>query len=158
LGFTLVGTEVQSDFGELFEYKTDMYSVFAQRITVNKDVVEVGRNEVVKECLKNVVDKELECGGGINESIGHDQGFEETISGAESCLPFFTFGHAHQVGGVLNIESGVVTGLRETVQSFADQGERVTVLNSAVFEFLVGHTKTQSAILCVNEQYWSSSR
>ncbi len=84
----------------------------------------------------------LERCRGIGESKGHNQVFEKTIAGTESRFPFFTFSHANRVVGVSDVESSVVMGLRETVQCFPYQGERVSILDCPIVEASVVNAKS----------------
>ncbi len=89
-----VRSEVQPNLRELFESTADMYLVFSHRFAADQDIIKVGRDEVIKEGSEDIVDEMLEGSGGIGKSKGYNKGFKETIAGAESRFPFFSFSHA----------------------------------------------------------------
>jgi hypothetical protein len=103
--------------------------MFSHGITIDQNVVEIGRNKVVEEGSENIVDKMLEGGGGIARSKRHDQGFEKSVTGTKSRFPFFTFGHVYQVVGVSDVKGSIVTGFGKTVEGFSYQGERISILD-----------------------------
>ena len=50
-------------------------NVFIPGLRVDKDVVKVGRDKVVKNIIKEVVNISLKCGQGIIEAKGSDKCF-----------------------------------------------------------------------------------
>ncbi len=90
--------------------------MFSHSVAVVQDIVEVGRNTVVEKGSENVIDKMLERSRGVGKSQRYDKGFQKTVADAEGRFPHFTFGHAEQVVGVLNVESGIVLCLGNVVQ------------------------------------------
>jgi hypothetical protein len=127
-----VRPKMQSHLSQFLKHSTDMYLMFSHGIVIDQDVAKVGRNKVVEERSKDIVDKMLECRRGFGESKGHDKRFEKAITGAESRLPFLPFSHADQVVGMSDVKGSVVTGFGQAVQGFSYEGEGVAILDCPV--------------------------
>ena len=77
-------------FLESLENLPYMGDMFVPCLTEGEDIIQVDNDKDVKEVLESIVDQILERSGSVGETKGHDVVFEETISGAECCIPLIT--------------------------------------------------------------------
>ena len=99
-----------------------MLLVFREGIRVDKHVVKVDNEELVKEVMEGVVHIMLEGTQRIAQAKGHDRIFEEAISAAEGCLPFLPWGYMESVVTITYIELGEELGTADSIQELADEG------------------------------------
>ena len=96
--------------------------VFCEGIGVDKDVVQVDNEELVKEVMEGVIHIMLEGTRCIAQVEGHDCIFKEAISAAEGCLPFLPWGYMESVVTITYIELGEELGTADSIQELADEG------------------------------------
>jgi len=96
--------------------------VFCEGIGVDKDVVQVDNEELVKEVMEGVIHIMLEGTQRIAQAEGHDCIFKEAISAAEGCLPLLPRGYLELVVTVTYVELGEELGTADSIQELTDEG------------------------------------
>lgn len=97
-------------------------------VGVDKDIVEVDNNRVVKEILEDVVHEALKRRWGVGQAFGNNQPFEGTIAGTESGFLLVAVGDAHEMVRVPEVDLRIVAGIAQTLQEIGDERKRVMVL------------------------------
>jgi hypothetical protein len=106
--------------------------------------------------VQSVVGVPLKVCRSVDEFERHDKSLVESSSRSESCFSFIFFCDSKKVVCVSYIECDVVLGLRELIERFANEWERVTVLDDALVQTSVVDTQSKRAILFLDEEYRSS--
>jgi len=96
--------------------------MFHEGIGVDKHVVKVDNEELVKEVTEGIIHIMLEGTRRIAQAEGHDRIFEEAISAAEGCLPFLPRGYMESVVTITYIELGEELGMADSIQELTDEG------------------------------------
>ena len=65
--------------------------MFLFRVWEDKDIIKVDNTVYIQQITEGMIYIYLECGWSVSESEWHDCIFEISISGLESCHPFFAF-------------------------------------------------------------------
>ena len=106
-----------------------MLLVFFTGVREDKDVVNVGCVEYVKERTEDFVNPCLEGGQGVRQAKGHNKCFKEAIASVKCRYLFLSFLNSYMVKGVNNVQLGVELGFTKLRQCFLKQRERVSVLD-----------------------------
>ena len=88
-----------------------MFYIFRKRRTVNKDIVEVGRNEVVEVFSEYTVNISLEGSRAIIESERYNIIFEKAELIYESRYLFISLRYTHTIEGGNNIQLSINNSL-----------------------------------------------
>ena len=123
---------------------------------VDENVVEVNDDADINHIGKGVVHETLECCGGVRQPEWHDEPFEGTITCMEGCLQFVSFGNAHKVIGVSEVDFGVDVSIAGSIEKVGDEWKWVTVFLCEFVKTAVVYTKTEGAILLFDEKDRSS--
>ena len=121
-------------------------------VGVYQDVVKIYDNSIVKEVMKNVINKMLECSGSICEAKGHNLPFKGSISGVDSSFPFITFSNSDQMVGMSEINFSVNLGLTWCIEKVSSQWKRVSILVGDFVKSSIVNTKSEGAILLFTEK------
>lgn len=152
LPFVFLDLEVKTVRGKYLADLGNMNLRFLKGSAVDQNVVKVSRAEFMKEGLQEVVDEMLQVCGGVGESKGHNQGFEESIYSTKPCLLFLPLWHANKLGSPWQVESCVILRLGPLVHCFADERQRVAVFDGSLVEPTIIDTKAQGPVLFLYEQ------
>lgn len=101
--FALFEFNVESILEKAFENLTNVLDVFFKCIGEDEDVIEVGDAELIEKVAYSVVGVSLEGARGTGRAKWHNEVFEETVAGTESCFVFIAFGNSDEVKGVAEV-------------------------------------------------------
>jgi hypothetical protein len=106
-----------------------MLLVIFKVIRKDKDVVNIGYTEDIKERTEDFVDPGLKSSRSISETKRHDKCFEKAIAGIKCRYLFLTFFDSYSVKGINNVELSVELSCAKLRQSLLEEGEGVAVLD-----------------------------
>ena len=150
--FALLELCIKTVIEEALKDLTNMLDVLLMStVSVNKDVVQIGDTEFVEEFAQDVVNIGLKGCWSVAETKGHDQIFEVTISGAESCFVFIAFSNTHSMKGVTNVHTSELLCISDSVHDLGGEGYRIPIFDGHPVERSVIHTETQTTIWFLNE-------
>jgi hypothetical protein len=106
-----------------------MLLVIFKVIRKDKDVVNIGYIEDIKERTEDFVNPGLKSSRSISETKGHNKCFKKAIAGIKCRYLFLTFFDLYLVKGINNVELSVELGCAKLRQSLLEEGEGVAVLD-----------------------------
>ena len=98
-------------------------------IRKDKDVVNIGCIEDIKERTEDFVDLGLKSSRSISKTKRHNKCFKKAIAGIKCRYLFLTFFDSYLVKGINNVEISVELSYAKLRQSLLEEGEGVTVLD-----------------------------
>jgi hypothetical protein len=106
-----------------------MLLVIFKVIRKDKDVVNIGYTEDIKERTEDFVDLGLKSSRSISETKRHDKCFKKAIAGIKYRYLFLTFFDLYSVKGINNVKLSVELGCTKLRQSLLEEGKGVAVLD-----------------------------
>ena len=98
-------------------------------IRKDKDIVNIGYTEDIKERTEDFVDPGLKSSKSISETKRHDKCFEKAIAGIKYRYLFLTFFDSYSVKGINNVELSIELSNTKLRQGLLEEGEGVAVLD-----------------------------
>ena len=115
---------------QYFQDPPDCSFMFLFRLRKDQDVIQVHHYDPFGyESSEDVVHHSLEGGGTVGHSEEYHERLEETIVGAEGCLPFISGLDTYVIEIPLDIEFCEVPGSAELGDELGDEREGVPVLD-----------------------------
>jgi hypothetical protein len=106
-----------------------MLLVIFKVIKKDKDVVNIGYIEDIKERIEDFVNPGLKSSRSISKTKRHNKCFKKAIAGIKYRYLFLTFFNLYLVKGINNIKLSVELSYTKLRQSLLEEGEGVAVLN-----------------------------
>lgn len=150
--FALFGLCIKSVVDKALKNLPDFGSVLHWVVGEDQDVVQIDENVDVKHVVEDVVHEVLEYGRSIRQAEWHDEAFEVTVAGAESSLPFFAFFNANEIVCSAEVEFSENTCISESVQSFRNEGQWISVLDCNIIESSIVDAESELAGLLLDEK------
>src|SRR6478752_8408428 len=129
-----------------------MALVFLEGPAEDENVIEIDDDKVVQELAENVVHQILEGSWGVGQSEGHNAILVVAIARTKGRFPFVAVRDPHKVVAAAEINLGEHLGRPEAVDGFADQRERVAVLDGDLVESAVVDTEAEAAVALLDKQ------
>ena len=127
---------------------SDCVTVLLHRSREDQNVVHVHDNDTFHDqVLEDLVHHCLESRRGVSETEEHDEGFEKAAIGTKRCLPLVTFLDPDVLITPADIDLREDSCVLEFVDDFADERERVRVLDRAGVKVSIMLDRLQTAIL-----------
>jgi hypothetical protein len=98
-------------------------------IRKDKDVVNIGCIEDIKERTEDFVNPGLKSSKSISKTKRHNKCFKKAIAGIKCRYLFLTFFDLYLVKGINNVKLSVELGCTKLRQSLLEEGEGVAVLD-----------------------------
>jgi hypothetical protein len=106
-----------------------MLPVIFKVIRKDKDVVNIGYIEDIKERTKDFVNPGLKSSRSISKTKRHNKCFKKAIAGIKYRYLFLTFFDLYLVKGINNVELSVELSYTKLRQSLLEEGKGVAVLD-----------------------------
>ena len=117
-------------FRQYFQDPPDRPFMLLFRLRKDQNVVQVHYDDPFRyDSSEDVVYHSLEGGGAVGHSEKHYEGFEETMVGAEGCLPFVSGLDVYIIETPADVQFCKIPGSTELGDEFGDEEERVSVLD-----------------------------
>ena len=144
--------------GESFEDLVNMLCVLFECLRIDKNVVQVHDNELVKPVIEESVHSSLESGRGISESKWHDNEFVCAITGSEGGFVFVADFDGNLVITSEEIEFCEEFGVCEAVMKVVDSWKREVVFLRDFVQTAIVNTHANGSILFLDKEDGGTKR
>lgn len=121
-------------------------------ISVDYDIIQIDDHKNIQLLYQNRVDISLEASWCVEQAKRHHLILKMSISGTKNCLPLVYFMYSYPVVGIGKIELVKSLSSAQSIQRFADQRQRVPILDSQIIEILVINKQAKAPIRLLNKE------
>ncbi len=125
---------------QVLEDLRNMLAMFGLAPGVDEDIVNVDHHEPMKELPEHLMHKVLEYGGGVGESIGHNEILVVTSRGHKGSLPFIPLTYPDEVISAAEVQLSEDGCTLEMFEGAGNEGKWIPEFDSDVIKSSVIYT------------------